>query len=507
MENVNATLQTDAVQQNARQLVDGNKYEDFVSHELFHQWFGDLVTCESWSNVTMNESFADFSEQLWFEHKWGKDKGDEHAYEGLQKYLRSGEFNKDLVRFYYRDREDVFDNVSYEKGGRILNMLRNYVGDSAFFKALNLYLVTNAFKTGEAQQLRLAFEQVTGQDLNWFWNQWYYGSGHPVLDISYQYNDTAGVATVIINQKQEGSKLFKLPFAIDVYNGADKKRYHVWMNDRTDSFHFRYTNRPDLINVDGDKILLCEKTDHKTYENYIAQLKFAPLYLDRREALEYFAKNHKKELSGGLSDKYSGIRSFTLDKYQEDTSLLNGETLQVIESIAQHDPDKITQSKAIAVLAATGNKSYLPVFLKYTTDSSYSVSGEALQGLYNLDSNRAFLLAKKFSSDAKDRLGEVVNTILQERGTDRDFQLVAERYQSNHSRQKLRKETPQFCEYLARISDQDAIKAGVDLIIQYKNSLPESYKVYAGKIIQKCLEKLAAAKGGEISDYIKSMQP
>ena len=92
--------------------------------------------------------------------------------------------------FIIDDKEDVFDAVSYPKGACILNMLRNYVGDSAFFKSLNLYLTANKFKSAEAQNLRLAFEEVTGQDMNWFWNQWYYGSGHPKLDISYDYDDS-----------------------------------------------------------------------------------------------------------------------------------------------------------------------------------------------------------------------------------------------------------------------------------------------------------------------------
>ena len=95
-------------------------------------------------------------------------------------------------------------------------MLRNYVGDSAFFKALNLYLTTNKFKSAEAHQLRLAFEEVTGKDLNWFWNQWYYGSGHPKLDITYSYDETAKQALVIVKQTQ-ADKLFKMPVAIDIY--------------------------------------------------------------------------------------------------------------------------------------------------------------------------------------------------------------------------------------------------------------------------------------------------
>ena len=129
-----------------------------------------------------------YSEYLWTEYKYGKDAADQHNYEDMTGYLMSGSDKKDLVRFYYADKEDMFDAVSYNKGGRILHMLRNYVGDDAFYKSLNTYLTTNKFKTGEADQLRLAFEEVTGKDLNWFWNQWYYGSGHP-KPVSYTHLD------------------------------------------------------------------------------------------------------------------------------------------------------------------------------------------------------------------------------------------------------------------------------------------------------------------------------
>src|SRR5664280_1768249 len=198
MENTTATLHNESAQQDARQLIDENRWEDVIAHELFHQWFGDYVTCESWSNITLNESFADFSEMLWEEHKHGSDAAAEHSYNSMLNYFQGGNEKKNLVRFYYKDREDVFDLVSYQKGGRILNMLRNCVGDSAFFKSLNLYLRTRKFNSAEAQDLRLAFEEVTGQDLNWFWNQWYYGSGHPKLDINYDYSADGKTASVFI---------------------------------------------------------------------------------------------------------------------------------------------------------------------------------------------------------------------------------------------------------------------------------------------------------------------
>ena len=213
MENTTATLHQESAQQDARELVDGNIWEGTIAHELFHQWFGDLVTAESWSNLTVNESFANYSQVLWNEYKYGVDAGAYENEKDKQTYFFSGGQKKDLVRFFYADKEDMFDQVTYEKGGRILHMLRNYVGDDAFFKSLNKYLTSNKFGNGSAHKLRLAFEEVTGKDLNWFFNQWYFGSGHPALDISYGYEPENKKAFVYIKQTQSGDKIFKLPVA------------------------------------------------------------------------------------------------------------------------------------------------------------------------------------------------------------------------------------------------------------------------------------------------------
>jgi aminopeptidase N len=503
MENTTATLHQESAYQNARQLVDGNSWEEVIAHELFHHWFGDLVTCESWSNITVNESFADFSETLWDEYKHGKDAGDEHNYEAMQQYLQSGSDNKDLVRFYYKDKEDVFDAVSYNKGGRILNMLRNYVGDSAFFHSLNKYLTDNKFRNGEAQQLRLAFEAVTGKDLNWYWNQWYYGSGQPVARISYKYDDSAGRALVIIQQTQSSNKVFKLPIAIDVYNGADKKRYNVWMDDRTDTFAIPYSKHPDLINVDGDKILLWQKTDNKTADNYRAQIKYAPLYLDRREALAYFAKNHMPELLLGLKDKYPGLRLYSLERLEEDSALLGeASTLEAVENIAKTETDKKTRAQAIEILAFTGDAKYKTLFEQNVNDSSYTVAGAALEGLNMLDSANAYTLAKKFSSDAKGKLGEVVAGVIMENGTEADFDFILQQYKETPPGQQKFEATAAFCEYLSKLNDPVKIKQGVDEVVAFRNIIPENYRSFTDPILKSALEKVANAKGGDVAEYI-----
>jgi len=268
----------------------------------------------------LNESFADYSETLWDQYKYGKDAGDAHIFGDRQSYL-AGPANakKDLVRFYYADKEDVFDQVSYPKGGAVLHMLRNYVGDSAFFKALNLYLTTNKFKSAEAQQLRLAFEEVTGRDLNWFWNEWYYGSGHPKLDINYSYDAASKQVRVIVKQTQDGDKLFKVPVAVDIYQGTDKVRYNVWVKNRVDTLVFNSSGKPDLVNFDGDKILLCAKSENKTLNEYIYQYKYAGQFVDRREAVDFASKNLDDPkavdlLKTALKDPYFGIRSFVIGK-------------------------------------------------------------------------------------------------------------------------------------------------------------------------------------------------
>lgn len=168
MENTTITLFNSAIQQDERELADGNRWETNIAHELFHQWFGNYVTAESWSNLTLNESFARYAEVLWYEHKYGREKADELQYNLMLNYLYSNGNDKPLVRFSYQNSNDLFDAVSYNKGAGILHMLRKYVGDTAFFASLHKFLADNKFRSVEVPQLRMTFEEVTGLDLNWF---------------------------------------------------------------------------------------------------------------------------------------------------------------------------------------------------------------------------------------------------------------------------------------------------------------------------------------------------
>jgi aminopeptidase N len=501
MENTTATLHTDALQQDARELVDGNKFEEYVAHELFHQWFGDLVTTESWSNLTVNESFANYSEVLWNQYKYGKDAGDDKNLEDMQGYLGSHSENKDLVRFHYADKEDMFDAVSYNKGGRILHMLRTYLGDSAFFKGLNLYLNTNKFKTGEAHQLRLALEEVSGQDLNWFFNQWYFGSGNPKVDISYVYDDAAGKASVIVNQLQQGDSAFRLPIAIDVYNGKEKQRHNVWITHRTDTFSFSYKKRPELINVDAEKITLWEKKDDKTLDNFIHQYTYAGNYADRKEAIDFCAKSQDDPkalalLKTAMKDKYFALRSYAIGELDLKKPTVKTDVEPLLAEIAQHDSKPTVRAAAIGLLGQYAKPVYKPLFEKAVHDSSYSIAGEALSALAQLDGETALADAKAFAKDPmKGKLAGVVSQLLIEGGGgEEDFDVIAGNFSKLPVSDAKFEALQPFADYLGALTNTEKVKKGVDMIVDLREAVPSQYKAQVTPFINNMILKSIVKK-------------
>jgi len=527
MENTTATIHQESAQQDARELADGNSWEGTIAHELFHQWFGDYVTTESWSNLTLNESFADYSQTLWDEYKYGKDAGDAENFQGMQGYLGNpGSDKKDLVRFHYQHREDMFDAVSYQKGGRVLHMLRNFVGDSAFFKSLNNYLTTNKFKSAEAHQLRLAFEEVSGRDLNWFFNQWYFGSGHPSVEIDYQYDDPAGKVIVIVKQTQKTGKLFKLPIAIDIYNGTQKVRHNVWIKNAADTFSFSYTKRPDLINVDGDKVMLWVKKDNKTLENFIHQYTYAGNYVDRREAIDFASKKLDDPkavelIKTALTDRYHGLRSFAISKADLRKETVRDGYESVLNELAQKDRYATVRAAAITKLGEYKKADYIALFKTAVNDSSYSVAGNALVALGKVDQALATALAKQLSEKpAKGNLQEaIMNEIVKSGDENMAEKIIGGFAKMPMSQEKFQALGP-LSSYLSAIRSIDKIRWGVEEIVKFRDGIPEGFRnqtdPYINGMILKGLlakkekeakENSSNAALQELANYIKSKLP
>jgi aminopeptidase N len=496
MENTTAMVTGEGAQATKRELVD-RIHNDFGSiHELFHQWFGDYVTTESWSNLTLNESFADLGEILWAEHRYGQDAADEHIQEGLQGYLGSPQnATKNLVRFYYHDSQDVFDGVTYQKGGRILNMLRHYLGNDAFYKGLNIYLTTNAFKNAEAQQLRLAMEEASGLDLNWFFNQWYYGAGHPELNISYSWDETNKKQSIYLQQTQSG-QIFTFPFAVDIYVAGKKERHQVWMRSKADTLTFTLPLKPDLVNVDGDKLLLAKKTDHKTLEEYAFQYEQAPLYLDRYEAIEAATSSQKTPLGqrillSALKDKYFGLRLKALRAINMDNDTIRTAAYPLIVDIAKKDDNPLAQAQAIVLLGKYRKPTDLELLKQALKSQSYTVQGAALWAINQINPTEAMTLAPLYEKDNEGDLTNALFTVYTANAGDDKWDYIFTFYMSRfqESRYKL---TEKFAAYIGRIKSQEHALQGITEI----KKLGVEFKKYVGPQIIAVLTKLKTQRAG-----------
>lgn len=357
MENTTASVFFDGMNLTKEQYQDESN-EDIISHELFHHWFGDLVTAESWANLPLNESFATYGEYLWNEHKYGRDFADRAGWHDEQRYMLS-EKARDLhvIRYDYADKEQMFDEVSYQKGGRILHMLRKFVGDEAFFKSLNLYLNRYAYKAAEIGNLRQCFEEVMGVDMNWFFNEWFLACGHPVLNMQSHYDSQTHKVIINIRQEQDLSKypLYRLPIAVDIYAGGKVERKLIELNNQQQEFAFDVAYAPDLVNIDAEKCLLAEKKENKTLAQYIFQYNHGPLFMDRLEALNYCETHSSDSLSrttmmAALSDKNWEIRRKALGFVSKLNREEKSAVYEQVKAMALKDDRSYVRAEAIVIL-------------------------------------------------------------------------------------------------------------------------------------------------------------
>ncbi|WP_064967856.1 M1 family metallopeptidase [Tenacibaculum ovolyticum] len=428
MENTTAVIHGEKAYQMPGQLIDENIQENTIAHEAFHHWFGDLVTAESWSNLTVNESFANYSEYLWREYKYGKEDADAHLLEASEGYKNGQNFDKHLVRFNYHDKEDMFDAVSYNKGGAILHMLRNYLGNEAFYAGMNNYLTTYKYSTGEAHQLRLAFEEVSGKDLNWFFNQWYFNSGHPKLEVSYDFNKLRKTVTVNIIQNQENE--FKFPFAIDVFEGSKRTRHNVFVNGKDASFTFPYIKQPNLIQVNANGVLLCGINENKILSDYIHQLKYAVNYVHKKEALIEVAKNQDDKkafnaIANAMGDDYYKIRILALENINLVNKNSKKRAIEKIKQLAMNDSKTLVQAAAIETLGKLIDPELKAVFEKGLQSKSYAVLGKSLVGMYYIDKTLAITKSKTLPDAVKKIIATPLTRIYLEENDDDELVFIA----------------------------------------------------------------------------------
>jgi aminopeptidase N len=401
MENTGAVVFGEFIQHHKKRLID-DPNDGIVSHEMFHHWFGDLVTAESWSNLALNESFATYSDILWQTYKYGDLAGQSAAMDNADSYFRESRYKQvPIIRFFYDNPDAMFDSHSYSKGSRVLHMLRNEIGDQAFFLGLKTYLSRFAHKSAEMHDLRLIFEEITGKDLNWFFNQWFYGSGHPTLDIQHSANDSTHFLSLSIAQRQ--AKVFQLHTNVSIITDSGEVSVPIIVDSKNKNFTIPYHGKLIHANVDPQRILLAERIEKLNPKQMADRLLLYPnSFASMIESMSGFSKSNSPKMKmavlAALNNSYFELRLAAL------SFLGNWATDQDVQStlvkLATKDASGKVRANALAILTDkkhVDSKKLVQDALR--SDSSIYVQRTGLQSLVKIDSVLALSQAKAMSND------------------------------------------------------------------------------------------------------------
>jgi aminopeptidase N len=224
MENAGATTLTDLALLPETARLDGDM-DDLVVHELAHQWFGDLVTCEDWSQAWLNEGWATYIQYVWAVEDKGEDDALADLYTTLQNYMGefSSRYQRALVEGRYRAPIDLFDRHLYEKGGLVLHTLRGALGEDAFWSGVSAYLGAHGDDCAHTRDFQRALEASSGRSLERFFSQWVHGVGHPALTLALSWS--GGLLHLKATQTQSGDRIaaafaFTLPIVVEHADGS-----------------------------------------------------------------------------------------------------------------------------------------------------------------------------------------------------------------------------------------------------------------------------------------------
>jgi aminopeptidase N len=375
MENTSATTLTVRELVNPALAGESRTGADFVeSHELSHQWFGDLITCKDWANLWLNEGFATYFEHYWTEQHYGADEAAYEFWKEQERWFRQKRlYTIPIVYHNFSDSDENAGNI-YTKGGWVLKMLRQKLGDADFFRALHDYLETNRGQNVVTADLEKAIERSTSIVTDKFFHQWVYGAGAPQFQVSYSYDDGAHQLKLTVNQTQkaEGAVgVFDVDLNVELTTPGGKKNYPIDVNEESQSFTLPADSTPQMVLFDkGDQIL--KTIDFKKPPTeLIYQLQHADTVPDRADAAEAL---------GSVKD--------------------NADVIAALGEAARHDPFWGVRVEALRALGKIGGSNAEQAILPAANDDKPWVRQVAVEQLGNFKEDSS--LASKLTKIAAD---------------------------------------------------------------------------------------------------------
>ena len=381
-----------------------------ISHELAHQWFGDLVTCKDWANLWLNEGFATFFEHYWIEKHYGGDEADYRFWQDQRRWIVQRRLFS--VPLETRDFDDStkYDGNVYGKAGWVIHMLREQLGDESFFRGLHQYLVANQGQNVVAADLQKAIEQATSVNVDQFFDQWVYGAGAPQFHVDYTYDAAARQVALDVTQTQKPEEfvgLFDVPMEIEIATASGAHTYPIQISKATQSFEFPVDEPPLMVVFDkGDKIL--KSVEFRKDPALLAyQLKHGETVPDRADAA--FALGAAKDNPVAITalgdaaqhDPFWGVRVEALRALGR----IGGSEAEIQVNAAANDEKPWVREVAVRTLGNFKQDSTLGSRLTNTaaTDAAYRVRAAALVSLGQIKAPNAFdVLAAAVNSDSPD---------------------------------------------------------------------------------------------------------
>jgi aminopeptidase N len=386
-EATSATILGDGVIHDRRAEQDFS-WERVLAHEVAHQWWGDLITMREWSHTWLNESFGTYSDYLWTRHERGEDEGawalvgKKNAYlrEARTRYVRPIVFNR------YERPDDNFDAHTYPKGACILHQLRFVLGDGAFFRALGAFLDEYAFEAVDTYDFMKTVKEATGQNMDWFFEQYIFSPGHPVFEISSSWDAGAGqiqLRVVQVQDRDHGVPIYRTPVQIGIVTASGKSIETVWLENEQDTFVFESREEPLLVRFDEGNYLLKEWTYDKSVEELLYQARLDDV-IGREWAVRELERSGSDARVGAelatiaRADTFWAVRLAAI----ETIATADGRAAIELFRTAATDANSQVRRAAIRILGGMDDLALVPFFRsRFEADDSYQVQAEALRAI------------------------------------------------------------------------------------------------------------------------------
>jgi aminopeptidase N len=367
-----------------------------VSHELAHQWWGDLITLRSWAHTWMNESFGTYSDYLYFRHDRGDDEGALNLQGKLNAYLREAKtrYVRPIVTDRYDQPGDMFDSHTYPKGALVLHMLRQQLGDAAFFDTLKHFLHRYAFEPVDTGDFIRSVKTVTGQNLDWFFDQWLFKPGHPVFDVRSEWDPGRKVVVLKVAQVQDftrGIPVFRVPVSVAIVNAAGRSTRQLWIREREETFEWPSETRPLLVRFDPENLLLKEVAFPAQRDELLYQLGFDDV-IGRMSAATALAQLKDDEVAlAGLAasaqrDAFWAVRRAAIEALAKAAAPQG----PAIMKKAAFDAHASVRTAALVALGDLKDRSLLEFFKeRFAKDMSDAVRAESLRAIGKLGDRAA----------------------------------------------------------------------------------------------------------------------